>query len=1038
MNTYKKYSSSLFKKLTVKQIEPIRLPASGYSTPEKKHICSLLPFPFYFDREDRALLKMVNDMLDLPPGLEPAAFDVFDPALHPHGIKCMTVSREMRIAYAVVHLLKLLESGKLEDRLKALRTLRDEGLHTSSSTLRLNTGRVLIQIMKELVRASGDTLSQLMLARDFRLASSGRPRLVRIMLDRYNLLEMPEDESQLTFDEHVHDSHTKGRKTPTHLIMDAWIKGIKKLTVIYYNHVTPASAQEVLEAGRIMGIRARVGIEFLCPFYSKRVKLIWLPFRHATVEEFCDFLNLPRVAQLMSEGLKASWLQEKITFELLSSFNANHLPSLNEEFEITLAPLTAVNFDCFVNEGQASRLHLAEFIYLALLPLIERRSQELSAELEEASAERKVVIQNILSQMEDFEPEDILSTYLSPGVNPRVTDPDNLPSSPDMPLPLRLSPVDLLELLSSLRPESDFVLTLTNLHLVDAAEILFEAKGRITHLELFSYKDYILGRTPQPEQISLFQQALNSGDLIALKRSLLQILTSLRLSTPCDQVRCLKFEEILRSIQKFQAFYLNRPLRSCLGSDSSGRSKQFLGMGLAFANTLPLKARQRIAAKKGTHVLLPIRGLAHPRADYLPRAYYSPVTKKIVGFLSFLPGLTYLAYSKTLRWVMHSNTFHFSGKGNIISLGSGGANPLVKNVVKQTAQKPVPLSLRYANTHLLNATKVFLGLFLATATFMYTQNWWFLAFFGGAIWLLITYFRNIAQAVFGGGGFSRPSTLHWHDFVNWNRIADSLFFTGLSVPLLELGVRVLFLKDTLNLTVSDSPLLVYTVISLVNGVYIAWHNLYRGLPKEAAIGNLFRSVLAIPTAMLLNTLLFNLLGLFGVSGVQIIMEHTAAILSKLSSDIVAAVIEGLSDRAVNRRMRVFDYRQKIRQLLNTYIKLEMLLPESNILNILKNPEQDLPLPSREASALKRTLYICVLDLMYFWYYQPRAREVLKKIMRKMSSEEREVFLGLQNLLLRREKIAELIKGGLLGPDFAKPLVFFEHNAQDYVHGVNRP
>ena len=67
-----------------------------------------------------------------------------------------------------------------------------------------------------------------------------------------------------------------------------------------------------------------------------------------------------------------------------------------------------------------------------------------------------------------------------------------------------------------------------------------------------------------------------------------------------------------------------------------------------------------------------------------------------------------------------------------------------------------------------------------------------------------------------------------------------------------------------------------------------------------------------------------------------------------------------------------------------------------------------------------------------------AREVLKKIMRKMSSEEREVFLGLQNLLLRREKIAELIKGGLLGPDFAKPLVFFEHNAQDYVHGVNRP
>ena len=33
-----------------------------------------------------------------------------------------------------------------------------------------------------------------------------------------------EDWNQIAFDDHVHDVNTKGRKSSTHLIMDAWIK----------------------------------------------------------------------------------------------------------------------------------------------------------------------------------------------------------------------------------------------------------------------------------------------------------------------------------------------------------------------------------------------------------------------------------------------------------------------------------------------------------------------------------------------------------------------------------------------------------------------------------------------------------------------------------------------------------------------------------------------------------------------------------------------------------------------------------------------
>ncbi len=81
--------------------------------------------------------------------------------------------------------------------------------------------------MKELVRAHGNYQRQLELAHDFRRAASGKPRIIREQLRRYHLLEMPEEWNQVTFDDHVHDANTKGRKSATHLIMDAWIKGIR-------------------------------------------------------------------------------------------------------------------------------------------------------------------------------------------------------------------------------------------------------------------------------------------------------------------------------------------------------------------------------------------------------------------------------------------------------------------------------------------------------------------------------------------------------------------------------------------------------------------------------------------------------------------------------------------------------------------------------------------------------------------------------------------------------------------------------------------
>ncbi len=1022
----------------------------------------------FYDRQDRLLVEMVNSVVNLPASDASLTLlsNLFDSALHPNGIKRLAVSREERIAYAVVNLLESLEEGSREKRLEALGTLYDEVLYSAGTEFRINTGRLLIQIMKELVRARGNLLLQEKLAHDFRMVSFGNPRIVRKLLTSYNLLEMPEDGSQLTFDNHVHDSHTKGRKSPTHLIMDAWVKGIRSLTVVYYNHVEAGPARELLEAARIVGISVRIGIEFSCSFYGRRAKFIWAPQNFASTEEFVGFLQKPHIEHLMREGREVSLFREGIIFELLDNFNRAHIASVNREYDIQLPHLDRDEFDRFVARGQASRLHLAEFVFRKMLPLLERRSLELVEKKRKADPEEAGKIDRLLRKMNELTPEDILYSFLSPEANPGVPDPDNPPLDMPQPVLLRRDIASMVRWVSDLHANSDIVLTLTNLSVEDAVEILYDCEGLISHIELFNYKDYMTGRSPQIRRINTLQNAINEGKVLVIKRILRRIVRKMKAAEGQDSFRLDKFEKILRDIPHFQSFYARRPLGSRLGSDSTGRSKRFFGMGLAFLKTLPARARRAIARRQGLHLVLPVHSLVYPRVDYLPRSDYGILGKRLSLLLARVPGLSFLGSSKKKRWVVRSNFTRFTNKGNVITLGStGGDNSLLRAQFPPAPTAPPPsgreLGTFYLNTAMKNVLKVLAGLTVATCTFMYTQNWWLLAFFGGAIWLSITLLRNILQSVLGGGGFRRSSTLHWSDYMNWERVADSLFYTGFSVPLLELFMRVLFLQDLLGVNADSHPLFVYTVISLVNGLYITGHNIYRGLPREAAVGNLFRSALAIPTALAFSSIFGEALALVGVAedAADLMVIHGATIISKFSSDTVAAVIEGLADRARNRRNRVFDYSLKLKQMFAVFTRLEMSFPDREGIEVLKDPQTVLnwgmdaeraaaegscgsfPAGRRgggnEALEFERTLVINALDLMYFWHYQPRARDVLRSILYRLTLEERTIFLYCQNVLSSEQRISMMIVDGLLGRNFSKALSFYLDRWQPYLASMQK-
>ena len=153
----------------------------------------------FFDKQDRDILTLVNHILEAPRLRSDDS--LFNPNLHPHGVKELVTSPVSRMAYAVINLLRNLEGGgsRSRERLLALQALYDEVLSSAHSALRRNTARVLMQIMKSMVRAHGNIEAQLRLAHDFRAAALGTPRVVRRLLANYHLPEMPEEWNQLAF-----------------------------------------------------------------------------------------------------------------------------------------------------------------------------------------------------------------------------------------------------------------------------------------------------------------------------------------------------------------------------------------------------------------------------------------------------------------------------------------------------------------------------------------------------------------------------------------------------------------------------------------------------------------------------------------------------------------------------------------------------------------------------------------------------------------------------------------------------------------------
>jgi hypothetical protein len=980
----------------------------------------------FFDKRDHLLIWIVNSVYDADNELGYTR-NLYYTFFHPLGIKELAESKGLRTAYSIVSLLASMERGTIDDRIQALSGLKDDILTTADGPMPRNTARVLLQIMKELVRAKGNNRQQLELAHDFRMAAFGKPRVIRGLLTRYHLLEMPEEWNQLAFDDHVHDANTSGRKSPTHLIMDAWIKGLRRLRVIYYHYLEPRFASELIQAAAIMDIDLRIGIELRARFRKKYISFIWCARGFPDVESFLCFLAEHRVAAFMAEGKAVIRFKEKYALDLLEEFNTTKRQALCQDLGIDLPPLEPEGFLKFISPGQPSALFVGEYIHSQVMEATKAAMAAWKDQPPRTSEEEKKR-ETFISRMTDLTVGDLIAGYLELSPFFDMFQSAMICSETEIPDRLKLDFKQMLQTVTQLHHSFRITLNLEGLSPADVVELLYDGKGQISRLEIINLKNFITDQTAHLASINTLHRAINDGSTLKLKMVVRKISQEVSAGTDPDREdRQKKLTEILYDIDALKAMYAVKPLKSRIGSDSTGRPKRSHGMGFAIIDTLPRQVARQI--RKNTMKILPAR-MAVCRRTTTPPAEHLPLFR-------YLPGIRHLLMREKTDWVMESQVVNMGEPGNIVSLGRV-FRPLRNDLGRTSKKGEKPPKARLwndLNSKLKNTLKILAGFIPAFLCFALTKEWWLLAYLGAFIWFGITGVRNILQSVIGGGGIRRTSKLKWNDFVSWDRLADSLLFTGFSVPLLDWVVKSLVLEKTFGITMATSPTILYTVMAVANGIYLFSHNMFRGLPRSAATGNLFRSIFSIPVAILFSSGISVVLSILGVSAVDTVLQKWAAIISKGASDCVAGMIEGAAERYHNIKLRKRDIRMTFSHLFTTYSRLAQLFPENEELKILERPAALLHSKNSEVRDLMVVITINCLDLLYFWMYLPRAKTVMMDMFDDLLPEEKTIFCQAQQLLSQERYIAGLFVDGILGQNFNRPLSFYLTTQRPYLSQI---
>jgi hypothetical protein len=841
----------------------------------------------------RKLRSRINQSIDIP-----EIINEF-PNSHPRGFIKEFKKRRTTIVETYLRITKSLESANYNERIHALGLLAEHIMYSRSIKMPLNAARVQLALMKEVVKNRDNKRVQLELMRDFTVSSFGHPRSIRKFLKKLDIIEVPETGDELRdlkmgWDFHVHDSTSYGRKLPIQLIIDAFIKGISELTIAYNNLDREEAVKEVLEAGRILGIKVNIALEFSAITNGMRFHYLYiLPNFSSKKGRFKKFLKQKSddFNELLHELEENEKKREKNIELLIEKFNNEYLPAINDGYQpdsiYYLKSLTINAEESIFGHKIYSRRQLGEFLYPELKKVLERRALQITAlKLQSEESPEKYTVQELESihsrfasireQYKYLDPEEIRLKYFA-GTELLVT--ENAVSSLE----------EIYNLAKKAGGSIKFIQPLEH-GLQAAVDKILENHSMLSITEIYNMYGTIETKESDFVIFTTFIKLLNEGH----RQNIISFLEANTI-----QYNTQKLDTALQ-------YFKQNVLIPAIGSDAAGRSTFAPGMGFVLKSRLPKYQRKHF---EKNHYTLP---------DEISQLIFK---------LARIP----------------KTPLKSTEKPKIICLGK--LNKDKQNMLgDENIEKPIsPIrAWEYLNPAIKNSIFILIG--FIPAYFTVGVGYAFL-------WLAITGSRNMVVDVISGNGF-RPREWHASD-INWTNFANSLFWTGFSVPILG------FVKTRFDLTWTgphEGPLFEmakFFCINISNGMYLALHNYVRGFDKATIRGNFFRSIIAWPLSASFSPL-----------GNAMLLP--SIVQAKFWSDFVAAIIEG-SGKYKN----IIKVKDQI---------MKKLLP-------------DLVSEDEETESL------ATLDMIYFVNESNRAKTALKKQL----VPDQSLFRNLRNRLLRRKQ-----------------------------------
>lgn len=517
-----------------------------------------------FSSELYKLRRELNIKIDVP--------DIVSPAAQPPGMTRWFKKRRLSIAESYLMVVRDLESKQSKARLRSLRTMVEVSFHAKSLDMPLNTARVQMALIKEAVKNRGNRRKQLELLRDFEVAAHGQYQVIRKLCDELNIIELPETGERLKnmdagWDEHVHDTATSGRKNATQLLIDAFIKGISELTISYTSAESLDMMEEAISAGKILGIKVRIGIEFSLMLQNKRFHFMALlpSCKSAKDAEHWFKAHSGGLKEFFSGLEKNQSIRIKAVGDLIKNFNKSFLKDLNEGYpdgELYSVPkLEMDDLSAFIPIASINRMHLGEFFYSRYKPVLFKRILLQKVQWERARADlRKKLIsewdfkivddryKSLRAEFRDLNPEELRKRYFTnPAGGDYQTVFDDIEKTKDV---LAKAGCEL-KILHPLEHGLEKV-----------KKVLEKSRGIIDRVEIYNMQDSVLRDPEEIIQLARFVNDLNGQ--------------SVRDGLP--------------------------PYIPACGSDSTGRSPKIPGMGFIRQDKIRGRYRNRYLKR---HIALP-------------------------------------------------------------------------------------------------------------------------------------------------------------------------------------------------------------------------------------------------------------------------------------------------------------------------------------------------------------------------------------------------------------------------------------------------